>query len=336
MTPEAEPQGSTSLARLVAVGDAARPREWPASFADRLTHPVPNWRDAMKVSLLAHLRRRPDDSRLVPTADTPVPHVDAPEVGVTWVGHATFLLQIGGRTILTDPVWSDRLLGMCRRHLPPGVAWSDLPPIDAVVISHNHRDHLDAPTIDRLPRSTPVLAPAGLGDWFRRRGFTGVVELDWWESATLDDVELSFVPSHHWSQRSANDGCRSLWGGWVITAGDERLYFAGDTGWGGWFGEIGARYPGIDVAMLPVGAYALGATRSTMHLDPYQAVRACAELGAERMVPMHWGTFRLSTEPLLEPIELARQAWKDDGRAADDLWDLATGESRVWRGQGSS
>jgi L-ascorbate metabolism protein UlaG (beta-lactamase superfamily) len=247
------------------------------------------------------------------------------ETTVTWVGHASFVLEVGGLTVLTDPVWSTRLPWVRRRVTPPGVAWEELPGIDAVVISHNHYDHLDWPTVRRLPRNTPVLVPAGLGRWFARRGFTEVVELDWWGSARVGDVRFDFVPAHHWSRRTPWDTCRSLWGGWVI---DGSVYFAGDTGYGEWFRRIGERYPGLDLALMPIGAYQPRWPMEFAHVNPAEAVRAFVDVGARRMATMHWGTFVLSGEPLLAPLEWARAEWAARGLPRDDLWDLAVGESR--------
>jgi L-ascorbate metabolism protein UlaG (beta-lactamase superfamily) len=157
-----------------------------------------------------------------------------------------------------------------------------------------------------------------------------VTELDWWESATLAGVTFDFVPAHHWSRRSLRETCRTLWGGWVITAEDgQRVYHAGDTGYGHWFGEIGARYPGIDVAMLPIGAYDPRWFMAASHMDPGQAVQALQDLGAARLASMHWGTFVLSREPLTEPLELLRSAWGEAGRDRTGLWDLAIGETRM-------
>lgn len=254
---------------------------------------------------------------------------------LAWLGHASFLLRLGGRTVAVDPVLSERILGAGRRLTPPGL--DRLPPLDLLLISHNHYDHLDAPTVRALPRDTPVVAPGGLGRWFRRRGFTDVTELDWWESVELAPLAaaggalaVAFVPAHHWSRRGVFDHCASLWGGWVLTAaGGQRLYHAGDSGYGSFFTEIGARYPGIDVAMLPVGAYAPRWFMQPVHVDPEEAVRAAQDVGARTLVPMHWGTFRLSREPVLEPIERTRAAWAAADRDPADLWDLAVGESRV-------
>ncbi|SHN46420.1 MBL fold metallo-hydrolase [Cryptosporangium aurantiacum] len=305
-------------------------RIWPETFADRLTSPLPGPREQWQ--LFRHGRPpvdRTDVVRIPVDRSGLLRATGQEQTVVTWVGHATFVLQIGGLTVLTDPIWSDAMPGVTRRLTPPGIAWAELPPIDAVVISHNHYDHLDAPTIRRLPRDTPVFVPAALGEWFERRGFTQVTEFDWWESTTLAGVSFDFVPAHHWSRRSLTDTCKTLWGGWVMTDDSgRRVYFAGDTGYGHWFGEIGRRYPGIDVALLPIGAYHPRWFMQPVHLDPEEAVRACGDLGASRMATMHWGTFVLTSEPLTEPRERAQRAWAAAGRPRDDLWDLAVGESR--------
>ncbi|MEU6427485.1 MBL fold metallo-hydrolase [Microbispora sp. NPDC046973] len=307
----------------------AGPRRWPSSFADRLTAPLPDFREV--TSVMWHGQLRPDigDSDQIPVHRVGLPRAAATETVVTWVGHATFVLQIGGLTVLTDPVWSRKIPGVRQRLTPPGVAWSDLPEVDAVVISHNHYDHLDAPTIRRLPRDTAVFVPAKLGGWFRRRGFRDVTELDWWESARLGDVTFDFVPAHHWSRRTLWDTCRTLWGGWVLTSPEHRVYFAGDTAYGERFAQIGERYPGIDLALMPVGAYEPRWFMKVSHVDPAQAVQGCLDVGARRMATMHWGTFVLSGEPLLEPVREARAVWESRGLDPADLWDLAVGESRT-------
>jgi L-ascorbate metabolism protein UlaG (beta-lactamase superfamily) len=303
-------------------------RVWPGSFADRLTSPLPGRRELVRMFRTGGFRAKDADGARVPILRSGLRVAGQDEVQITWVGHATFVLQVGGLTILTDPVWSG-IPGVPRRLTPPGVAWGDLPRVDAVVISHNHYDHLDATTIRRLPRDTPLFVPGALGRWFRKRGFVEVTEFDWWESTELVGVQFSFVPSHHWSRRTLGDTCRTLWGGWVVTSQDgERVYFAGDTGYGHWFGEIGERFPGIGTALMPVGAYDPQWFMQPVHVNPEEAVQACSDLGAQRMVPMHWGTFTLTREPVMEPIERARAAWSAAGRKREDLWDLAVGESR--------
>lgn len=309
---------------------AAGTRTWPASFADRLTAPLPGWREVVRAGREGAFRSDVADAARIPVRHDGLPCVGARQTAVTWVGHATYVIQIGGLVVLTDPVWSSRIPGVRARLTPPGVAWTELPRVDAVVISHNHYDHLDARTVGRLPRETPVFIPGGLGRWFRRRGFRRVTELDWWESAVYRGVRFDLTPAHHWSRRTLTDTCRALWGGWILTEeSGTRVYFAGDTAYGHWFGEIGARYPGIDVALLPVGAYAPRWFMAGTHMDPGEAVRAHRDLRATRMATMHWGTFVLSAEPVLEPLELTRAAWEAAGGAREDLWDLAIGESRV-------
>ncbi|WP_223198468.1 MBL fold metallo-hydrolase [Solihabitans fulvus] len=299
------------------------------TYRDRLTDPLPGPREILRVLRSGGLRGSAADADRIPLLRNGLPRTEADSAAVTWAGHASYVLRVGGACVLADPVWSHKIPGVPRRLTPPGVAWSELPPVDAVVISHNHYDHLDAPTIKRLPRSTPVLVPAGLGGWFTKRGFRSVTELDWWESAEVGGLRFDFVPAHHWSRRGLRDTCQSLWGGWVITdPAGTRLYHAGDTGYGHWFAEIGERYPGIDVAMLPIGAYSPRWFLRNVHMDPEEAVRACGDLGARRLATMHWGTFILTRESVIEPLELVRKAWATTGRDLDDLWDLAVGETR--------
>ncbi len=337
MTDQADPTTRTLPHRA---GPRPRPlgeeRLWPRSFADRLTGPLPAFSELTRLARHSgFLPRRAtlDAIARIPVDPAPLPPAGPADLAVTWVGHASWVVRIGGLTVLTDPVWSRRILGTPPRITPPGVAWQDLPPVDAVVISHNHYDHLDAPTIARLDRATAVFAPAGLARWFRRRGFTRVTELDWWEGAELGGVRFDFVPAHHWSKRTLTDACRTLWGGWVLTgASGQRLYFAGDTGYGHCFAEIGRRHPGIDIALLPVGAYDPRPLLREVHTDPEEAVAACLDVGARVMAPMHWGTFLLSAESPVEPLTRVRAAWQAAGRPREELWDLPVGGSRVLRG----
>ncbi|MFD6185312.1 MBL fold metallo-hydrolase [Streptomyces goshikiensis] len=325
--------GTVPRAQVRPVGEV---RAWPRSFADRLTTPLPGVRAFARLAREGAFRPDPEGLRGIPDlpyAPAPLPPAAPGTVSVTWAGHASWVLRIGGLTVLTDPVWSRRILGTPARMTPVGVRWEDLPPVDAVVISHNHYDHLDAPTLRRLPRDTALFVPAGLGRWCRRRGFTRVTELDWWESAELDGVRFGFVPAHHWSKRSLLDACRTLWGGWVLTdarGSGGQVYFAGDTGYGHWFGEIGRRYPGIDLALLPIGAYAPRWWLRDVHTDPEEAVRACLDLGARRMAPMHWATFVLSAEPVMEPLRRVRAAWARAALPREHLWDLPIGASRAF------
>ncbi len=308
-------------------------RQWPKNFEDRLTHELPGFKEIARIMLRGGFhtwRQDPRWAESVPRiegARLPVP--SAGQATVTWVGHATWLVQMGGRLIATDPVWSERLPGQVRRLTRPGIPFEDIPRLDGFVISHNHYDHMDWGTLKRLPRDTPGFVPAAVGKWFRRRGFSEVTELDWWESADLGGVRLEFVPSHHWSRRHV-DANRSLWGGWVLSSGGKKAYFAGDTAYGKWFKEIGAHHPGIDVALLPIGAYDPRWFMQAVHVNPEEAVQACQDLGAKALATMHWGTFVLTREPVGEPLERVRNAWAATGRPRGELWDVALGESRVF------
>ncbi|GAB3484384.1 MBL fold metallo-hydrolase [Amycolatopsis cihanbeyliensis] len=302
------------------------------SYRDRLTSPLPGPRELARIMREGGFRGSTAHADRIPVLRTGLPALEPGQASWTWIGHSSYLIRLGGATVLADPVWSRKIPGVPPRLTPPGLAWADLPPVDAVVISHDHYDHLDAPTIRRLPRHTPVLVGMGLGRWFRRRGFTEVSELDWWESAEVAGLRFDFAPAHHWSRRGLLDTCASLWGSWVLTAPDgTRTYHCGDSGYGHWFAEIGERYPSIEVAMMPIGAYDPRWFMRPVHMDPAESVRALDDLGARRLASMHWGTFVLTREPVDAPLERLRTAWAVAGRPEADLWALAVGETRTLR-----
>lgn len=234
----------------------------------------------------------------------------AAQLALTWIGHATFLAQIGGRNILTDPIFASRL-AVVRRNAPVGVARKDLPKIDMVLVTHNHRDHMDGPSLRELGPEPVYVVPKGLADWFRKAGLTRVVEMEWWEEREVEGVNVTFVPSQHWSRRGLLDENTTLWGGYVLEREGARVYHSGDTAWFDGFAEIGERVGAIHAAMLPIGAYEPRWFMRRQHIDPFEAVRAFQALGAERFVAMHWGTFCLTDEPLDEPPTLLRQAWDE-------------------------
>ncbi len=299
-------------------------RNWPESFADRLTATLPGARDVARM-ITERARAKVDLSAPVPVTDVGMPPESEGVTSATWIGHATFAIRIDGATVLTDPVWSNRIPAVPARLAPPGVPLAGIGPIDAVVISHNHYDHLDAPTIRRIPRETPMFVPAMLGAWFRRRNFRNVVEMDWWETAHAGPVSVSFVPAHHWSRRGLGDTCKSLWGGFLLSGGGPSVYFAGDTGYGHWFSAIGDRFGAPDLALLPAGAYEPAWFMRPFHMNPEESVQACVDVGAGQMVPMHWGTFALSAEPVLEPPVRVAAAWESAGRRPGDLHVLPIG-----------
>ncbi len=221
---------------------------------------------------------------------------------LTWIGHATWLVQLAGKNILIDPIWAKRISGVVPRQSEPGVAIKDLPSIDAVLVSHNHRDHMDAPTLKQFAHAEAIV-PKGCGAQMRSFGFTRITELQWWQSHTLGDATIHFVPSQHWSRRSLFDINAALWGGFVIAGGGARVYHSGDTAYFDGFKEIGERLGPIDAAMLPIGAYDPEWFMRKQHMNPQDAVQAFKDLKAKRMLPMHWATYQLTDEWLGEPPE---------------------------------
>jgi L-ascorbate metabolism protein UlaG (beta-lactamase superfamily) len=245
---------------------------------------------------------------------------------VTWIGHASFLATLDSSSFLVDPVFSKRIAGVVPRHGQAGLDAADLPPLSALLVTHNHYDHLDEPSVRSLPRALPVYCAAGLGSWFTRRGFTNVTDMRWWDEASAGPLSIAFVPARHWSRRSLWDTNRTAWGGFVIRGGGATLYHAGDTGWFSGFRQLAERYPAIDLALLPVGAYAPAWFMEPQHMNPEQAVDALQELRARAMVPMHWGAFQLTDERLQEPIERLRCAW-ERARPQAELHVLSVGET---------
>ena len=228
------------------------------------------------------------------------------ELGATFIGHSSFLIQIGGRRLLIDPVFATRLL-LLRRQRRPGLDWRELPAIDAVLLTHAHMDHLNVSSLRRTIRRTRrltgrapvVVVPRGVGDLVRRLGFARVHELDWWDDLSLAGLTVTMTPAKHWGARMFRDTHRGF-GGYVIRSADgQSVYHSGDTAWFGGFGEIGRRLQ-PRLALLPIGAYLPDSYRA-VHTSPEEALRAFLELGAGEMVAMHFGTFRLGREPMEEP-----------------------------------
>lgn len=246
---------------------------------------------------------------------------------LTWIGHASFLIQLGGKNALIDPVMSPTIAGFIPRNVAPGLAWNALPKIDLVLVTHNHRDHMDVPTLKRLGPDPVYVVPRGLGHWFERAGLRRVVEMAWWQQEAIEGLNLSFVPAEHWSRRTLLDTNASWWGGYVIERGGLRVYHSGDSAWFDGYAQIGARCGVIHAAMLPIGAYAPRWFMRSQHMDPDDAVRAFSALGAERFVAMHWGTFKLTDEDLREPPELLREIWKRENLPDAPLRIPAIGET---------
>lgn len=233
---------------------------------------------------------------------------------ITFVNHATLLVQVDGLNILTDPIWSERCSPVSwagpKRHRPPGIRFEDLPPIDVILISHNHYDHLDLPTLRRLAAVHEPVISVGLGNGalLEREGIDAEVrELDWWESvAASEEVRLHFVPAQHFSARGMCDRNASLWGGWMIRGLSGRIYFAGDTGWGPHFEMIRDRLGAPDVALLPIGAFRPIWFMSPVHISPEESIEAHRTLGAGTSIPIHYGTFHLGDDGETEAIDKLR------------------------------
>jgi L-ascorbate metabolism protein UlaG (beta-lactamase superfamily) len=238
-----------------------------------------------------------------PPGPPPPVRVDDGRIRITWVNHATVLIQMDGLNILTDPIWSERCSPVSfigpRRHRAPGLRFEDLPPIDAVLVSHNHYDHMDLPTL-RCLGSARTYVPLGN---------PGSNALDWWEESRLSDrVTLTCVPAQHFSARSLIDRNAALWSGFVIRGPSGHAYFAGDTGWGRHFEEIAQRFGRMRVALLPIGAYEPRWFMKPAHITPAEAVDAHLVLQAGTSIGIHWATFRLSDEGELDPLRDLRAA----------------------------
>jgi len=232
---------------------------------------------------------------------------------LTWIGHASFLGSLGGSRFLIDPVFSDHAGALYPRHTPPGMRIAELPDIEVVMVTHNHFDHLDSGALRALAPGVPVVVPLGMGRWFLRRGRSRVVELGWWDSAEVSGLTITLVPACHWSRRGIFDTNRSLWGGYVVEGGGESVYHAGDTAWFDGFRDIRDRFPSLLAAMLPIGSYEPAWFMEHYHLNPEQAGSAFLELDARFLVPMHWGVFQLTDEPLVEPANRMRAWWRRHG-----------------------
>lgn len=245
----------------------------------------------------------------------------------TWIGHATFLIQLNGMNILTDPVWARRM-GFQKRLTEPGMALSDLPEIDLVVISHSHYDHLDFPTLRKLKGDPQYFVPIGLKSLFVKKGYAKVIEMSWWESIVHESLTIHFVPAQHWTRRSLRDMNTSHWGGWVIESAEETLYFVGDTGYFNGFKEIGERFQ-IDTVFMPIGAYEPEWFMADSHISPEDSVKAFLELQAEQFVPMHYGAFRLADDTGPEALERLIQEWEKRQLPKEQLKVMLIGETVI-------
>jgi len=275
-------------------------------------------------------------------------HGKAQEPAITWIGHATMLVQMGGLNVLLDPVFSERASPVQfagpKRYQPPGIALQKLPPIDVVLISHNHYDHLDVDTVKQLNRQADgpplFLVPLGIKQWMAKQGINNVQQMDWWDNVQVTrpagELDVHFTPVQHWSSRSIGDRRVTLWGGYALFAPDLHVYFSGDTGYSQDFKDTQQHFAarqtetlggGFDLALIAVGAYEPRWFMKEQHVNPEEAVQIHLDLKAKRSIGVHWGTFDLTDESLDQPPKDLAAAREAAGLTAHDFDVMAIGET---------
>jgi L-ascorbate metabolism protein UlaG (beta-lactamase superfamily) len=255
----------------------------------------------------------------VPVEPKAPPTIGTDDVVVTFIGHATFLIQVGATNLLIDPVYAERASPVPfagpRRVRPPGVRFDDLPTISLVLLSHNHYDHCDLRTLRTLDRrfSPRLVTPIGNGRLLRSAGIRHIEEIDWWQTAGAAPLPVTLTPAQHFSSRTMFDRNRALWGGFLIEAAGRRILFAGDSGYGPHFRETAARLGPIDLALLPIGAYEPRWFMKDIHMNPAEAVQAHVDLTARQSIAMHFGTFQLTPEAIDAPVRELANALRASG-----------------------
>ena len=292
-----------------------------------------SFRDLLRWKLTGHPEPWPRQVEDAPAA--PLPTLGRGEMSATFLGHATALFRLPSLTVLTDPIFSTRASPLSwagpARVRPAALGIEGLPHLDAVLVSHNHYDHMDLPTLKALAAKgmETALVPLGNGKWLRAAGFARVIELDWWESAEIGGGRVTLTPAQHWSSRSPFDRNKALWGGFRLDAGGRSAFFPGDTGYGPQFKMIRERLGAVDLAFLPIGAYEPRWFMAPAHMDPHDAVKAHADLGASASAAMHWGSFRLTDEGIEAPLRRLEEAKREAGLDESVFRVLAHGESWV-------
>jgi L-ascorbate metabolism protein UlaG (beta-lactamase superfamily) len=271
--------------------------------------------------------------RRVDVAARRPPELDGAAAVITFIGHATFLIQTAAENILTDPMYSQRAGPLSvfgpRRVRQPAVRFDDLPHISTVLLSHNHYDHCDLHTLGLLAKrfDPMVVTPLGNGALIRSAGIRRVEELDWWQAAKTSALPIALTPARHFSARGPFDRNRALWGGFMLSAGGRHIYFAGDTAYAAFFRDIRERLGPIDLALLPIGAYEPRWFMQAVHMNPAEAVQAHLDIGAPESVGMHFGTFQLTTEGIDEPLRALEEARRANSVSPSRFRTLGFGES---------
>ena len=247
---------------------------------------------------------------------------------IGWIGHATFLIKLGNTTIITDPVFSKNagpLIFGPKRFTEPALNLKEIPPVDIFLLTHNHYDHQDMMTIRRFPfKNTKVMAPLKLGKYFERNGYSDVNEMDWYEEIIINEkMKITFLPAVHWSKRSLTDTNKTLWGNFLIEYDGKKILFACDTGVGNVYKEIGEKYGPIDINIINIGAYNFYPItpykdKSSYHTSPEEALQISRDLKSKKVIGMHWGTFVLSLEPIMEPRDRFRDNAEKYGFKKED------------------
>ena len=292
--------------------------------------PPPQPQSAVPRMLLAERTRWPEH---IDVHFQQPPNLDGARASITFIGHATFLIQTPSGNFLTDPMYSQRagpwnVVGP-RRVRQPAVRFDDLPPIAVVLLSHNHYDHCDLATLTKVARRFDpiVLTPVGNQRLIRSAGVRRVKELDWWDETVAVDKRITLTPARHFAARTPFDRNRALWGGFVLQTDGLRIYFAGDTAYARVFGDIRRRLGPIDLALLPIGAYEPQWFMQSVHMNPSEAVRAHLDLGAAQSIGMHFGTFPMAMEGIDEPMRALEEARRAHDVASSAFRTLDFGES---------
>ncbi|UHA71904.1 MBL fold metallo-hydrolase [Paenibacillus sp. 481] len=288
------------------------------------------WRAERKIRM-----KTKDFSFVVPNKAPEVEwlHDNRTQLSVSWIGHSTFLIQVGGLNVVTDPVWATRM-GLEKRLTSPGIPLAEMPPIDIILISHSHYDHLHFRSIRKLVNpNTLLIVPEGLRDKMQRKVISETKEMAWWDQLQIASLRVTCVPAQHWTRRTITDMNHSHWGGYVIERLDterenvvETIYFAGDSGYFRGFKQIGERFD-IDIALLPIGAYEPEWFMSSQHVTPEEAVQAFEDVGATYMIPMHYGSFKLADDSPREALDRLESARAVKNIAVERVRVLAHGET---------